>query len=495
MCQPKDDSDQNQKNNGESPCASIDSPRRKFLKTAGIGAAAATVSPTLLAASSKAAITVTDNRYDVIVIGGGFAGVTAARDISMRGHRALILEARPRLGGRTFTSRFAGHDIDLGGTWFGNSQPFIWAEKMRYGLELAESAAANPEQTVWMNGDNRVVGDGSTYAQIYGSAAEAFYAPTREYLPRAFDPLFRKDFGDLDETTAAQAIDRLDLTQVQKDLLHSFAGINGHSFSDKSSYLDQLRWYALGDYDLWNMWDNLSRYRFAGGTKSLIKKMHADGDFETRLGTAISEVHQGGDKVIVTTTRGEKIEARSVVVAVPLNCIHDIKFSPSISKIKLDASRRGHTGSGTKVYAQVEGKNPVFIGHGKESMPLCFAWTEYNDARSQVVCGFGLSPSLLDVNDDDEIQAAFNQYMPGLRMSESVSYDWNHDPYSKGTWCMYPPGMLTSSLAELQRPEGNIFFAGADIANGWRGFIDGAIESGARTATQIDEHLSVGASA
>ena len=60
---------------------------------------------------------------------------------------------------------------------------------------------------------------------------------------------------------------------------------------------------------------------------------------------------------------------------------------------------------------------------------------------------------------------------------------------------MYPPGMLTSSLAELQRPEGNIFFAGADIANGWRGFIDGAIESGARTATQIDEYLSAGASA
>ncbi|MBT6905391.1 MAG: NAD(P)-binding protein, partial [Gemmatimonadetes bacterium] len=122
-----------------------------------MGIAAATVSPTLLAASSKSAITVTDNGYDVIVIGGGFAGVTAARDISMRGHRALILEARPRLGGRTFTSRFSGHDIDLGGTWFGNSQPFIWTEKMRYGLELAESAAANSEQTVWMDGDNRVV--------------------------------------------------------------------------------------------------------------------------------------------------------------------------------------------------------------------------------------------------------------------------------------------------------------------------------------------------
>ena len=55
---------------------------------------------------------------------------------------------------------------------------------------------------------------------------------------------------------------------------------------------------------------------------------------------------------------------------------------------------------------------------------------------------------------------------------------------------MYPPGMLTSSLSELQRPEGNILFAGADIASGWRGFIDGAIESGATAAQQVVQRLA-----
>ena len=56
---------------------------------------------------------------------------------------------------------------------------------------------------------------------------------------------------------------------------------------------------------------------------------------------------------------------------------------------------------------------------------------------------------------------------------------------------MYPKGMLTTALAELQRPEGNIHFANADIADGWRGFIDGAIESGAQVAQSIHTKLGV----
>ena len=47
---------------------------------------------------------------------------------------------------------------------------------------------------------------------------------------------------------------------------------------------------------------------------------------------------------------------------------------------------------------------------------------------------------------------------------------------------MLRPGQLTGALAELQRPEGRIILAGSDYASGWRGFIDGAIESGLRAA-------------
>jgi monoamine oxidase len=54
---------------------------------------------------------------------------------------------------------------------------------------------------------------------------------------------------------------------------------------------------------------------------------------------------------------------------------------------------------------------------------------------------------------------------------------WTLDPFSLGTWCTYRPLQLIRQLRELQQPEGRIVYAGADNATGWRGFIDGAIES------------------
>lgn len=204
----------------------------------------------------------------------------------------------------------------------------------------------------------------------------------------------------------------------------------------------------------------------------------------------MKSVVQENGFVTVTTTRNETFRAKTAIFALPLNVIADIEFKPSLSSTKLNASKQGHTGSGSKVYMRIKGKHPLMFAQGREDMPFNFYWTEYDDADSQMMVGFNASPDLLDVNDDEEIQKAVHLFQPGAELIESFSYDWNMDPYSKGTWCMYPPGMLTGALEELQRPEGNIYFAGADIANGWRGFIDGAIESGARAAHLVDEKLT-----
>ena len=123
-------------------------------------------------------------------------------------------------------------------------------------------------------------------------------------------------------------------------------------------------------------------------------------------------------------------------------------------------------------------------------MPLTFLWTEYVDEASQIAVGFGPSPELLDIHDPDAIQEAVSRYLPGAEVIDSAGYDWNVDPYSLGTWCMYRPSLFTKYLRELQRPEGQIFFAGSDIANGWRGFIDGAIESGATAAARVRRVLN-----
>jgi cytochrome c2 len=66
-----------------------------------------------------------------------------------------------------------------------------------------------------------------------------------------------------------------------------------------------------------------------------------------------------------------------------------------------------------------------------------------------------------------------------------LAYDWHLDPYSLGTWCVLRKGQMTHSLAALRKPHGVVHFAGGDIALGWRGFIDGAIESGTRVARNV----------
>src|SRR5262245_37281934 len=86
---------------------------------------------------------VTDN-FDVVVVGGGIAGVAAGRDLADRGYTVMLLEAGSRLGGRTFAQPFAGLDgvkVDYGGSWVNTKlQPLIRRETQRYNMVLTEDA-------------------------------------------------------------------------------------------------------------------------------------------------------------------------------------------------------------------------------------------------------------------------------------------------------------------------------------------------------------------
>ena len=459
--------------------------RRSFIKKSAAGVVSA---PLLTSASTSHARN--DGAYDVIVIGAGFAGVTAARETSLRGHHTLLLDARPRIGGRTLTLPLAGHDLDLGGTWIGWSQPHVWAEIMRYEIDIVERAASATDLAIWFEDGKRRREPYAEFAPIWQQATDLMYAPAREALPRPFDPLFAKDIAKLDAMDAASVINGLKLKPVERDVALSLAAIDAHARPQESSYLDQLRWFALGDFDVWNMFDNLARYRIKGGTKALIERMHADSDVETRLGTPVTAVKQNKDGVEITTAAGETLRARRVIAALPMNCYNDIKFEPGLSAAKTQQSAARHTGSGTKLYARIKGRERMVECTGTYDMPLNFLWTEYDDADSQILVGFGSSKDYLDIHSESAVHDAVHRYLPDAQVLEFFTYDWNVDPYAKGTWCMYRPGVLTEHFTDLKRPEGKVFFAGGDIAEGWRGFIDGAIESGLRTGRQVADALS-----
>jgi monoamine oxidase len=88
------------------------------------------------------------------------------------------------------------------------------------------------------------------------------------------------------------------------------------------------------------------------------------------------------------------------------------------------------------------------------------------------------------------VQRAIRAWLPEAEIVECIGHDWVSDEFSRQTWPMLKPNQLTRYLRELQRPEDGVFLAGSDYANGWMGFIDGAIESGLRVSREVNEYLS-----
>ena len=76
--------------------------------------------------------------------------------------------------------------------------------------------------------------------------------------------------------------------------------------------------------------------------------------------------------------------------------------------------------------------------------------------------------------------ASSTTILPGYEALDATAHDWFADEFSRGTWAIHRPGWYEHHHAAMQRPEGRVLFAGSDLANGWAGFIDGAIESGLR---------------
>ncbi|MCY1159399.1 MAG: FAD-dependent oxidoreductase, partial [Citricoccus sp.] len=91
---------------------------------------------------------------DVVVVGAGFAGLIAARELANSGVDVVVLEARHRVGGRVWTDHRLGHDLELGGTWVHWVQPHTWAELTRYGRGIVRSPRT--EEAYWLGAGGQV---------------------------------------------------------------------------------------------------------------------------------------------------------------------------------------------------------------------------------------------------------------------------------------------------------------------------------------------------
>jgi pseudooxynicotine oxidase len=277
---------------------------------------------------------------------------------------------------------------------------------------------------------------------------------------------------------------------VQRDTVEAMFSIIASAPLDQVAASEMLRIYALSGWDPVQMFAALSSVKIASGTASLIDAIASQATLaEVRLSTPVRRIAQTGDGVRVELASGKELAARTALVTLPMNVLDSVAFEPRLSEVKRTAARERHAGSGVKCYVQVAGDVGNVSVFAPETEAINWAGTHHHGAGGSLLIVFGYDPRRLPLDDVAAMQVALRPLLPGARVQSIFGWNWAGDPLARGTWCMFRPGQ-GRVLPELRRSEGRFFFAGGDSAIGWRGTIDGAIESGYRAAREIDRFLN-----
>jgi monoamine oxidase len=427
------------------------------------------------------------HEQDVIVIGGGLAGLTAARELRHAGRDVLILEARDRLGGRTHTSRLVGRDVELGGAqvhWF---QPHLFAELTRY--RIPYRPLPMPDRWNYRSGGQL---HETTVAELGPRLAELFvrlFPDARETFPLPHRPLAVPDaVAALDHLSVQDRIDASGFTAEEADLVNPVLSTTCSAPCSDAGLLTVMRELALAGWDFGLMLD--ASGLLAIRTADLVTALAADGDPAVRTSLPVTAIEQDDDRVMVSTRDGTSFTASAAVVAVPLNTLSAVEFRPALGDDKQTMVKEGQASHGVKLWALVIGVDEPIFAMAPDDRPLTFvcSWDTPVDG-AQLVFALGPDAGRLPPGDEQAVRAAFHELLPPAARIEAVTgHDWVSDEFSRGTWSVWRPGQL-SSLAALQAPEGRVVLAGSDVASGWNGFMDGAIESGLTAARWVSSLL------
>jgi monoamine oxidase len=285
--------------------------------------------------------------------------------------------------------------------------------------------------------------------------------------------------------TIAERIQELSLADDEREVLSAELESLAHAPLTDAGAVSVLRWHALSGYSLALTQYTGGRVTIDGGTGALLHAIADAVPFESRLSTPVAAIADRNGHVEVTARdSGNGFAARAVVVALPLNALGAIEFAPGLAEDKLRGIELGQASRGVKLMIRARGEavlqNSIRPGH-----PFGYLATEeLFDDGTQLLIGFGIDAERCDASDLPAIQGQLNKILPGYEVISATAHDWLADEFSRGTWAIHRPGWYEHHHAAMRRPDGRVALAGSDLANGWAGFIDGAIESGLRAGAQ-----------
>ncbi|WP_312776557.1 flavin monoamine oxidase family protein [Corynebacterium variabile] len=434
-----------------------------------------------------------NDHYDTVIVGAGFAGLTAARELADAGQRVLVIEGRDRTGGRTWTDDRLGLDLEMGGTWVHWTQPYVWRELAHYGIGTVKSP--DIDRAVWFDeSGRRESGIGELFAEL-DPACSAFGADARTYFPHGFDPFTNPAAGSLDHLTVDDRIAQLDLTPTQQELLRSFWALNFNGRTDQAAYTQALRWLASTNGDWQVMLEACTTYKVKGGMKALTDAIHNDAmsrGAEFRFGERVLGIDSADNGATVVTDSGQHDTDR-VVVTVPLHVLGNIRFTGDLGTLGGTVDRavqRGQVGRGTKVWVTITSETEPFLALGRPDWPITMMQGEYPVDGGVVAVCFGSDATTFNISDRDAVTEAVRRIIPDAKIGEFAAHDWVTDEFAGETWPMHAPGYFNESLPVLVQGTDRIRFAGSDYATGWGGFVDGAVESAIQQSRRIIDEVA-----
>lgn len=422
---------------------------------------------------------------DVIVVGAGFAGVTAARELAARGLNPLVLEARGRIGGRAYTDTYLGHRVEFGAQWLHPNYTLVHRELARYGIGTVSDAPS--DRVIYPTGSGAYAAvDPAATSQRAGEVLAALFAGSEEYYARPHEPLYRADLiRRIHDVSLRQRLDSLGLSAADRSLVAGVLENYSGGDSSKGALTSLAQWWALCGFTP-EGWYAQSAASPATGMVGLVRAILADSGAELRLNSPVTSITDDGRAVTVRTGDGGCFTAPAVVLAVPVNVWRTIRFEPGLPPEHAAATAEGLgiTPAAAKIWMRVRGVTDRVFAQGDEGDPVLalIPYARLTNGDQLMVAGNGRG---LNLGSRAALEAAVRRVLPEASVVEMRVQDWATDRYSLGGWTMRKPGQLLRQLPYVQQPHGRVAFATADIANGWNAAIEGAVESGFRAAEQV----------
>ncbi|MFN0155044.1 MAG: flavin monoamine oxidase family protein [Gaiella sp.] len=441
---------------------------------------------------------------EIVVVGAGIAGLTAADRLHRDGVDVVVVEARERVGGRTWNTEIGGQANELGGQWIAPYQDAAHSLLGDLGLELFESHRIGDRVYVGADGaPRRYRGHdaplGERADRSYARAMEKLEAIVAEVDPER--PWVHPNARDLDATTFESWLRAEVDDDTARGLLRGFMA--GGFMTKPAECFSVLgaAWVAAGAGSVDNLFEPelCLHSRVVGGSQLIaIRLAERVGWDRVHLGRPAREIRWSDTRVEVTAGT-DTFTGRSAIVAIPPNLTSSIRFDPVLPswRLRLEQSvSQGVTIKFLAVYDHPFWREDGLSGEG--FAPYDFAREVYDNsppsAEPGVLCTFlsgevgehaaRLSPSERRTRVIDGFARYFG---PQAREVVDVhEVDWTAEEYTRGAFsATFGPGGLVRFGSDLRRPVGPIHWANSDFSGVGNMHMDGAILSGQAAADAV----------